>query len=45
MGGTAGLKGSRTSADSPFSMDAAERKAILSRYIDHSRPQQPVDIP
>ena len=37
MGGKFGLKGLYRSADSHFCMDAAERKAILSRYIDHSR--------
>ncbi len=37
MGGKSGLKGLHMSADSPFCMDAAERKAILSRYVDHSR--------
>jgi DNA-binding NarL/FixJ family response regulator len=32
-----GLKSLRGTADSPFCMDAAERRAILSRYIDYSR--------
>lgn len=32
-----GLKTLQPVADDPISMDAAERKAILSRYVDHSR--------
>jgi len=36
MGGWGRLKAPQTAADSPI-VDAAERKAILSRYIDHSR--------
>jgi DNA-binding NarL/FixJ family response regulator len=37
MGVMPELKGYRGRADSPFCMDAAERQAILSRYVDHSR--------
>src|SRR5881275_2806424 len=37
MRGASRLKGPRGSADENNVMDAAERKEILSRYMDHSR--------
>ena|SRR5712691_8887398 len=37
MGGRGGLKRPRGVADTHQCMDAAERKDILSRYMDHSR--------
>ena len=37
MGGSITLKGVTGDADTQFGMDAAERKEILSRYMDHAR--------